>query len=113
MEIQKTFYNYQKDFVREVERELRSRGVPFFAVIYEEFEKQQSEFREQKKKERKEGADKSIRDGVLWIIGGFFFSVISFSAADTFGWSSYVVAGGPVLYGIARIIDGFINKYQK
>lgn len=111
LEIHRSYYNYQQEFIIQVEHELKARGIVFVPIDYEAYNRQKAVYCEQNKKDRKEESSKNIRKGVLWLLGGLLFTIITFSAAVDFGWGSYIFAGGPMVFGLYLIIDGLINKF--
>ena len=47
--------------------------------------------------------------GFLWLIGGLLVTAITYSAASECG-DMYIIAYGPVIYGVVRLIKGLLNK---
>jgi hypothetical protein len=48
---------------------------------------------------------RGIGFGVAWLVGGLFVTLITYSNAS--GGGVYVVAWGPALYGVYRIVAGY------
>lgn len=111
LEIHRSYYNYQREFIEQVEKELKARGAFFIPIDYGEFEKQKAIYQKQKQKERKEDARKNIGKGVLWLIAGIIVSVLSYSLASSSGGGSYVIAIGAIGYGLYRFIDCLFNLF--
>lgn len=57
---------------------------------------------------------RSIGFGAVWLVAGIIVSVVTYQQAVAAGGGVYVIAYGPVLYGIYRIIRGivFLNKHE-
>ncbi len=109
LEIHKAYNDYQKEFIIQVEHELKERNVDFVPIDYEELKRQEPEKKEQRKRERKAGAKTSLKAGVLWLIGGVLVSVISFILAPEGG--KYIIATGAMGYGLVRFFDGLFNLF--
>lgn len=56
---------------------------------------------------------RAIAFGALWLVGGLLLTLITYTNASESGYGGvYVVAWGPMLYGIYRIVSGarLLNK---
>ena len=109
LEIHQAYSDYQKDFIIQVENELKDRNIDFIPIDYEELERQEPEKKEQRKKERRAGAKTSLKAGILWLIGGVLVSIISFVLAPEGG--KYIIATGVLFYGLVRFFDGLSNLF--
>jgi hypothetical protein len=109
LEIHRSYYNYQKEFVIQVEHELKKRNVEFVSIDYEELKRQEPEKREQRKREKRTCAKTSLKTGILWLIGGVLVSIISFILAPEGG--KYFIATGFLMYGLIRFFDGLFNLF--
>lgn len=109
LEIHKVYNDYQKEFIIQVEHELKERNVDFIPIDYEELKRQEPKKKEQRKQERKSEAKTSLKAGVLWLIGGVIVSIISFILAPEGG--EYIIATGALFYGLVRFFDGLFNLF--
>jgi hypothetical protein len=57
--------------------------------------------------EKKEIAEKDMRHGALWCIGGILVTVLTYSAAG--GHGTYIIAWGAMLFGAIQFFKGLFN----
>jgi hypothetical protein len=53
-------------------------------------------------------ANRSIVIGLLWFIGGLLITLVTYSNSD----SVYIVAWGPMLYGVLRLGVGLYGRFK-